>query len=136
MNMSNGDLFGDDVPADALEHLKDPEIRSKWPQALADMVTVIEAAHRRAGDDEETARLRAFVTVRALSRFAGGRQLYMPKGEALDRALRDREIWTRHGRECNVEDLATAYSLTTVQVYSILAEQRALHRKRLQPSLF
>ena len=133
--MSDRDLFGDDVPDDALEHMMSPEVRAKWPKALANLVDVVEAAHRRAGDDKDLARDRAFITVRALSRYAGGRQLYMPKGDVLERALRDREIWERH-RGNNVDDLAEAYGLTVVQVYSILAEQRALHRQRMQPPLF
>lgn len=133
--MSNLDMFGDDIPADALEHMLSPEVRAKWPAALTNLVDVIEAAHLRAGDDQDAARARAFITVRAMSNYAGGRQLYMPKGDVLERALRDREIWERHTGN-NVEDLADAYSLTTVQVYSILAEQRSLHRQRIQPSLF
>lgn len=133
--MSDLDLFGEDIPADALEHMMSPEVRAKWPKALANLVDVVEAAHRRAGDDQELARDRAFITMRALSLYAGGRQLYMPKGDVLERALRDREIWERH-RGNNVDDLAEAYGLTVVQVYSILAEQRALHRQRIQPSLF
>lgn len=133
--MSTGDLFGDDIPDDALEHMQSPEIRAKWPKALADLVSVIEAAHLRAGDAPDVAQRRAFVTVRALSNYAGGRQLYMPKGDVLERALRDREIWGKYtGR--NIDDLAESFDLTVVQVYSIIAEQRALHRQRIQPSLF
>lgn len=133
--MSNGDLFGDDIPADALEHMLSPEIRAKWPKALADLVDVIEAAHRRAGDDADTALARSLITVRAISIYAGGRPLYLPKRDVLDRALRDREIWQRHTGG-NVDALAEAYGLTTVKVYAILAEQRALYRKRIQPMLF
>lgn len=133
--MSNQDLFGDEVPADALEHMQSPEIRAKWPKALADLVSVIEAAHLRAGDAPEVAQRRAFVTVRALSNYAGGRQLYMPKGEILERALRDREIWSRYNGR-NIDDLVAEFDLGFVQVYSIIAEQRALHRQRIQPSLF
>lgn len=133
--MSTEDLFGDEIPDDALEHMQSPEIRAKWPKALADLVSVIEAAHLRAGDAPEVAQRRAFVTVRALSNYAGGRQLYMPKGDVLERALRDREIWGKYtGR--NIDDLAESFDLTVVQVYSIIAEQRALHRQRIQPSLF
>lgn len=133
--MSTDDLFGDDIPADALEHMQSPEIRAKWPKALADLVSVIEAAHLRAGDVPDVAQRRAFVTVRALSNYAGGRQLYMPKGDVLERALRDREIWGKY-KGNNIDDLAEAFDLTVVQVYSIIAEQRALHRQRIQPSLF
>lgn len=133
--MTNADLFGEELPEDALEHMLSPEVRAKWPKALANLVDVVEAAYRRAGDDQELARKRAFITVRALSRYAGGRQLYIPKDDVLERALRDQEIWERH-RGNNVDDLAEAYGLTVVQVYSILAEQRVLHRQRMQPSLF
>ena len=127
--------MGFDVPEDALERMLDPEILRKWPQGLSDMLTVIESAHRRAGDDDETARLRAFRAVRALAQFAGGRSLYVPKGERLDRALRDREIWERHDG-ANVTELAREYHLTEVQIYSILAEQRKLARARMQPDMF
>lgn len=133
--MSNGDLFGDDVPADALEHMKDPEIRGKWPKALADLVEVIEASMIRAGDAPELAQRRAFVIVRALSHYAGGRQLYIPRGDTLERALRDRQIWGKYTGK-NIEDLAAEFGLTTITVYSVIAEQRVLHRKRIQPSLF
>lgn len=133
--MSDQDLFGDEIPADALEHMLSPEVRAKWPAALANLVDVIEAAHRRAGEDQDSARARAFITVRAMSKYAGGRQLYMPKGDVLERALRDREIWERDTGK-NIEELADAYGLTVVQVYRILAEQRAYHRQRMQPALF
>ena len=133
--MSNNDLFGDDVPEDALEHMQSPEIRAKWPKALADLVSVIEAGHLRAGDAPEIAQRRAFITVRALSHYAGGRQLYMPKGEVLERALRDRQIWAKY-KGNNVDDLVDEFGLTVQKVYSILAEQRELHRQRIQPSLF
>jgi len=134
MNDDNLDL-GFAIPEDALERLEDPEILKKWPQGLTDMLMVIEAAHLRAGDDKATARTRAFRAVRALAQFAGGRSFYIPKGEALDRALRDRELWERFDGS-NVSELATWAHLTEVQVYAILAEQRKLARARIQPGLF
>lgn len=128
------DMFGDELPGDVLEHLQTPEIRAKWPKALADLVTVIESANGRAGDDQDAARDRAVIIVRALSKYAGGRQLYIPKDDVLERALRDREIWNRFQGN-NVDELASTYKLTAVKVYSIIAEQRLLHRQKVQPSL-
>ncbi|MCJ8285122.1 Mor transcription activator family protein [Halomonas sp.] len=130
----NLEMFSD-LPDDALEQLQDPEITKKWPQALTDMLTVIEAAYRRSGDDHETARGRAFLAVRALSHFHGGHIFYLPKGQQIDRALRDREIWERHDGQ-NVAELAKAYGLNEVRIYKILAEQRLLARRRHQPDLF
>tara|TARA_B100000700_G_C15038220_1_gene853875 strand:+ start:770 stop:1207 length:438 start_codon:yes stop_codon:yes gene_type:complete len=130
----NLEMF-DELPDDALEHLQDPEITKRWPQSLTDMLMVIEAAHRRAGDDAESARERAFRAVRALAHFHGGHIFYLPKGRQIDRALRDREIWERHNG-ANVSELAQAYDLNEVRVYKILAEQRTLARRRSQPDLF
>lgn len=129
------DMFGDELPSDILEHLLAPEIRAKWPKALADLVTVIETANGRAGDDQDAARDRAFIVVRALSTYAGGRPLYIPKDDVLERALRDREIWERFQGN-NIDELASTFDLTVKRVYSIIAEQRSLHRQRMQPSLF
>ncbi|AQU83231.1 MULTISPECIES: Mor transcription activator family protein [unclassified Halomonas] len=131
--VDNLDLgFG--VPADALDYL-DPEILKKWPQGLSDMLTVVENAYIRAGDDPQVARNRAFSAVRAISSFAGGRSLYVPQGRQLDRALRDREIWERHTGD-NIPQLVEDYGLTEAQVYSILGEQRKLARARMQSDLF
>ncbi|WP_085919073.1 Mor transcription activator family protein [Halomonas sp. CSM-2] len=126
--------LGFGIPNDALDYL-DPEILKKWPQGLSDMLTVVESAHIRAGDEPTIARRRAFAAVRAISSFAGGRSLYVPQGRQLDRALRDREIWERH-RGDNIPQLVEDYELTEAQIYSILAEQRKLARARLQSDLF
>lgn len=127
--------MGFEIPDDALEQLQDPEITKKWPQALTDMLSVIEAAHRHRGDDDNTARTLAFIAVRALAHYHGGHIFYLPKGEQIDRALRDREIF-----ECfngtNVSELASKYNLNDVRIYKILAEQRKLARDRHQPDLF
>ncbi len=126
--------LGFGIPANALDHL-DPEILKKWPQGLSDMLSVVESAHILAGDEPQVARHRAFSAVRAISRFAGGRSLYVPQGRQLDRALRDREIWERH-RGDNMAQLVQDYGLTEAQIYAILAEQRKLAQRRVQPKLF
>lgn len=127
--------MGFEIPDDALEQLSDPEITKKWPQALTDMLSVIEDAHRQRGDDDKTARTLAFIAVRALAHYHGGHIFYLPKGEQIGRALRDREIF-----ECfngtNVHELARQYNLNDVRIYKILAEQRKLARDRRQPDLF
>lgn len=127
--------MGFEIPDDALDQIKDPEITKKWPQALTDMLSVIEAAYRQRGDDDKTARTLAFIAVRALAHYHGGHIFYLPKGEQIDRALRDREIF-----ECfngtNVSELASKYNLNDVRIYKILAEQRKLARDRHQPDLF
>lgn len=127
--------MGFEIPDDALERLEDPELLKRWPQGLTDMLTVIESDYVRKGAEADKARHLAFIAVRALSQYAGGRSFYIPKGEALDRALRDREIWERFDGS-NVSQLAQRYQRTEVQIYAILSEQRKLARRRVQPALF
>lgn len=131
------ELFDDKLPDDALDHLDDPEIRARWPQALVDMLDVMANALARQIDDQDQARKLATVALRALARYHGGRMFYLPKGDSLERALRDKAIWEAHdGRRATVQELAARHGLTEQQIYSILREQRALHRRRIQPTLF
>lgn len=132
--MQSDMLEGDPLPDDLLEHLDDPEIRHAWPQLLSDLVAVIEHDYRALRLDADQARRLAMVAVRAVSRYAGGRQIYIPVGEQLDRALRDREIWERW-RGNNMSELCRDYGLTERQIYDILRRQRALARRRHQRDL-
>jgi Mor family transcriptional regulator len=134
--MSQGDLLSDaPLPDDALARLDDADVRQAWPRNLVAMVDVVMARLRRAGVDEATARSHAAMTMHALSEYHGGRQFYLPKGDTLEIALRNKRIWDEFTGH-NVEHLSERYGLTFVQVYNILREQRALHRKRVQPDLF
>lgn len=136
MNKHDDDTLdmGFDIPEDALDHL-DPEILKKWPQGLSDMLSVVEHALIKTGEDQHCARRHAFTVVRAISRLAGGRSLYVPQGKHLERALRDRALWELHNGH-NVEELAERAGITVVQVYNIIAEQRKLARSRHQSDLF
>ncbi|WP_325950212.1 Mor transcription activator family protein [Pseudomonas putida] len=133
--MSEQDMFGDEVPNDALDYLQDPEIKAKWPKLLVELIDVIEVASINKGYEPGFAKEHAIVVTRALARYAGGRPLYLPGDKRLERALRDRDIWAEFSGD-NADELMAKYKLSARQVYTILAEQRALHRKRVQPSLF
>lgn len=123
------------LPEDALAHMDDADVRQAWPRNLVAMVDVVMARLRRLGVDDETARQHAAAAMHALSEYHGGRQFYLPKGDTLEIALRNKRLWDEFTGH-NVEQLAERYGLTFVQVYNILREQRALHRKRVQPDLF
>lgn len=131
------DLLGGGVDAtdtEMMAHLDDPEIRHKWPQALAGFLDVATDGLIRSGREKADATNAAIIAVRSLARYQGGRMFYLPKGDALEKALRDYQIWNEF-RGRNQDELATKYRLTVVQIYSILREQRALHRKKVQPGL-
>lgn len=98
---------------------------SRWAGNLASMVAVTRAAYLRMGMDEDVAAKLATAAVLAQAEYMGGRQLYLPKGDRLRRALRDAEIFHRAHRG-NIDALATEFGLTDSQVYRINREQRAL----------
>ena len=134
-NQDNLDFGFDEIPADALERLPDPELARHWPQSLVDMLQVIEAEYVEIGLEPRIAQRLAFSTLRILAYYHGGQVFYLAKGDQLDRALRDHQIWCEFNGS-NHAELARRYDKNVIQIYKILAEQRALHRNRIQPGLF
>ena len=137
--MDNLDLFADDHEligqlADRLDQIPTAELKAKWPQSLADLVGVMECELKREGVNApgETSRKLAVV----LAHYLGGRAYYIPTGEKLLAALRDREIFERWYTNETMDSIATHYKLSHPQLYAIIAEQRKLHRKLNQPDLF
>ena len=91
--------------------------------------------HDSRGKRQHAARRQAFIAVRAISRLAGGRSLYIPQGHHLERALRDRALWELYDGN-NIDELVSRAGISAVQVYNIIAEQRKLARARHQSDLF
>lgn len=130
------DLFADEsLPDDVLDHLDAPEIRARWPQALSDLIAVVAAANARAGYSPDDSRRHAYRIVQALAQYAGGRQLYVPQGRNLERALRDHRLFMQYNGR-NIAELVQRFELSENQVYIIIGEQRQLKRRRMQPELF
>ncbi|WP_417862415.1 Mor transcription activator family protein [Vreelandella venusta] len=134
-NHDNLDFGFDEIPDDALERLPDPELARHWPQSLVDMLQVIEAEYVSIGLKPRLAQRLAFSTLRILAYYHGGQVFYLAKGDQLDRALRDHQIWCEFNGS-NHAELARRYDKNVIQIYKILAEQRSLHRNRIQPGLF
>lgn len=137
--MDNLDLFADDHEsvgqlADRLDLIPTAELKAKWPQSLADLVAVMECELKREGVDAPGSISRKLAVV--LAHYLGGRAYYIPTGETLFAALRDREIFERWYQNEPMDSIATHYKLSHPQLYAIIAEQRKLHRKRHQPDLF
>jgi len=135
----NLDLFADDHAAlgqlaDRLDQIPTAELKAKWPKALADLCDVLECELSREGVGEPAIRARKLALV--LAHYLGGRAYYLPTGDHLKAALRDREIFERWFKGEQIEALAAHYRLSHPQLYSVLAEQRKLHRRRHQPDMF
>ena len=111
------------------------EIEDAWPQLLLNMLLVVQAAYVDAGAKPEQARELAFVAMRTLAHYHGGCTFYLPRGDRLEQALRDNRMWDEfNGR--NIRELCTRYRLTEQRVYQVLAEQRTLRQRKIQPQLF
>lgn len=136
----NEELFPDDIDQlDAkkvLANMQDPTVVSAWEGSLREMVEIAEAkllVEIKPG--VEAAELARHV-VFAICSVMGGRVVYLPRGDALKRALRDAKIY-RDWKDNNtpIPDLVSKYDLANQTIYDIIRRQRALHRKS-EPDLF
>lgn len=117
---------------DTLE--SDPKL---WPKTLHDLMCIMEAQIKtRHPELTEHAYKLARTNVIAIAHYLGGRQLYLPKDERLQKALRDYNIYHHQFTGANHQELADFHGLTKIQIYNIIANQHKLHITRIQPSLF
>ena len=65
-NDDNLDFGFDEIPADALERLPDPDLARHWPQSLVAMLQVIEAEYVEIGLAPRIAQRLAFATLISL----------------------------------------------------------------------
>lgn len=100
-----------------------------WPRIIVEMAEVLEAFFMRRGRPERDAQLLARDAIVELSAYMGGRQMYLPRGDRLKTAFRDRDIYRRLGSE-KASSLAAEFGLTETHVYRIARAQRALGRAR------
>ncbi|WP_323913415.1 Mor transcription activator family protein [Aeromonas veronii] len=136
----NQDLFADDHASlgqlvDRLDQIPASELTAKWPKALAELVDVLACELVRGGMEPDLAKAQARKLALVQAHYMGGRAYYIPTGDHLKAALRDRAIWDEfNGR--NIDQLARKHGLSVPQTYAVVAEQRGLARRRLQPDLF
>ncbi|QSR73260.1 Mor transcription activator family protein [Aeromonas jandaei] len=136
----NQDLFADDHASlgqlvDRLDQIPASELTAKWPKALSELVDVLACELARGGMGPELAKAQARKLALVQAHYMGGRAYYIPTGEHLKAALRDRAIWDEfNGR--NIDQLARKHGLSVPQTYAVVAEQRGLTRRRIQPDLF
>lgn len=129
----NGDMF-EDAPADF--RMVDMDIPDKaWPTVLAEYVEVVLGVLRRRGRSQEDALDESQEIVVALAKHRGGRNEYLPTGDRLYAAVRNRRIWLSWKGD-NMDELVERFSLTERSIQLILAEQRAIQVRRSQGQLF
>jgi len=133
-------LFPDDSdsldPAKVLAHMGDPAVLLRWEGTLKEMVDIAESELRaKLGERTDVPEIARFV-VFAICDVMGGSVVYLPRGEALKKAMRDASIF-RDWRDNNIQppELVRKYRLASPTIYDIIARQRALHRRN-GPDLF
>lgn len=140
VNAENLDLFADDHESlgqlvDRLDQIPTTELTAKWPKALSELVDVLACELVRGGMEPELAKAQARKLALVQAHYMGGRAYYIPTGDHLKAALRDRAIWDEfNGR--NIDQLARKHGLSVPQIYAVVAEQRQLTRRRMQSELF
>ncbi|MDM5061353.1 transcriptional regulator [Aeromonas salmonicida] len=139
VNAENLDLFADDHESlgqlvDRLDQIPTTELTAKWPKALSELVDVLACELVRGGMDPELAKAQARKLALVQAHYMGGRAYYIPTGDHLKAALRDRAIWDEfNGR--NIDQLARKHGLSVPQTYAVVAEQRRIVRSSMQLKL-
>jgi len=108
----------------------------QWEASMAEIADFTIAELTAAGlAAPDARRLGCRVAVR-LCRELGGTRYYWPRGDALERAVRDLALWAAHDGTVDgphgVRALARAHHVSDVHVWRIIARQRELHRQRVQ----
>lgn len=124
--------------ATLIEHLDaegmPPEFR--WPKTLAKLYDVADATAARRTRVSEVERydlVRDLVI--AIATYLGGRMVYLPTGDTLRLAIRDRQLWARYLHGATPDELMSECGLNQRQLYDVLAQQRKLFEARYQPQL-
>ena len=99
----------------------------KWQGILANMVDVID--HRLAELGVNQSNIVAKEVVLSLANYNGGRAIYLPKGDIIKTAMRDRQIYQEFTGH-NHDYLALQHQLTNKRIYEIIAQQRLLNSQQ------
>ncbi len=111
---------------------------TQWPTELRTLFDVLHEVSLGLGDSAPDAAARAALAVLAIATNMGGRGVYLPRGESLRVAVRDRQMYAEFsgGGGDEVKRLATKHDLTDIHVYRILAREHKASVARRQGDLF
>lgn len=105
----------------------------RWPSTLQSLSALMQVTLKKHGIINADRISEDLAT--GLSIYFGGRDVYIPNGESLKKALRDINIWHEF-KGNNLEQLSRKYGLTERRISEIVAEQRAAYVARKQRQLF
>ena len=106
---------------------------NQWPELLKYLADIIQSELDQHSPHTQNDHL-SHQLVSAIASKLGGGQFYLPKGDALKRALRDAEIY-RLINKVPTDELARRHNLSMKQVWEIAAKQQARYVQNVQPTL-
>ena len=136
---NNLEQLGLDVnqPITALPQDETIEDRRKWPETLATLMDISYSRLTTLGMSPEQSKCIAHALISELATYCGGRYFYLPKNDALERAVRDNDLyhdWSQRGIQ--PDTLAGKYKVSVTHVYRVIKEQHSLRRRQMQKDLF
>ncbi|UJS26053.1 Mor transcription activator family protein [Thiothrix winogradskyi] len=108
-----------------------PANNTAWPETLLAISDHFAAFFQRYGMPSAKSQEMAEAAAIELSEVFGGIQVYLPRGDAIRRELRDISIARRLGAE-SCQSLAMEYKLSQKQIWEITRKQREKHRRHFQ----
>lgn len=102
--------------------------KGHWPSTLLLLIDVLAAHFKRRERNRDNPEDAATRVTLVIADYLGGRQLYMPRGDRLRKAIKNVEIFRAHTGDNTVE-LAQRYGITERSVQRIVLVQRELARK-------
>lgn len=133
MNVQSELFNSDELDISTFEQLDtQPEEQQNWPALLLEIRGVLSQELKNRDIENEQLSLQLSL---ALGQYLGGAQFYLPKGDALQRFVRNIEIWDAF-KGNNTKQLARQYKVTEKTIYEIVARMRKMELQRHQPTLF
>ncbi len=111
----------------------DPALRALWPQRVAELVDVVQAAFAREQLPPAQADRLAAVAVLSVALYIGGRQVYLPIGDRVKKAVLRRQVFNAWQAGAPVDELPQRFGLSIATVRTAINEGRDLNRIR-QPT--
>lgn len=108
---------------------------SRWPARLQELFD-IEHRYSLRTMSEDAAAADAGARTILVADYIGGSALYLPRGDALRKAVRDAMIYVRFSRAVNKDALAREFGVTTPHLYEIAAREKARQVAKRQGRLF
>lgn len=102
--------------------------KGHWPSTLLLLIDVLAAHFKRRERNRDNPEDSAARVTLVIADYLGGRQLYMPRGDRLRKAIQNVEIFRAHTGDNTIE-LAQRYGITERSVQRIVLVQRELARK-------